>query len=289
MTSKLVYDLSSAASMRYACGVSGSGTNYEKIYEWHPDKYHVVFSNAPGCAGIGKARNHGASVAVLDSQRYFHEMWGLEKIPRHGTERNSYEMAIMTLVEQVLDGQPDLICLAGYDLWIGDWMVNRYYPRILNVHPGDAKKYTGLGWIPIAKAILAGESSVKSTVFFVDQSDDGGPILIQSASLPLSRWDDELRDLRRFAEKTGARTLGQFKEAAQGKRSNPYRLLEEVSSRIQELLKVEGDWRIYPFAVHELIGKGRVAVDGRTVYIDGVPMPEEGWQVDLYGFADSIR
>lgn len=289
MTAKLVFDPASSTAMRYACGVSGSGTNYEKIYERAPDRYHIVFSNAPGCAGIGKAKTRGAPVVELDSKRYFSEMWGLEKVPRHGIERNSYEMALMTLVEQALNGQPDLICLAGYDLWVGDWMVSRYYPRILNVHPGDARKYTGLGWIPIAKAILAEESSVKSTVFLVDQSDDGGPILIQSASLPLSRWNDELRDVRRFAERTDARTPGAFKEAAHRERSVFYRSLEEVSARIQETLKVEGDWRIYPFAVHELIAKGRVAIDGRAVYIDGVKMPEEGWQVDQYGFADRIR
>jgi hypothetical protein len=41
-----------------------------------PDKRHVVFSNAPGCAGIGKANNHGAPVVLLDSKRYFQEMWG---------------------------------------------------------------------------------------------------------------------------------------------------------------------------------------------------------------------
>jgi folate-dependent phosphoribosylglycinamide formyltransferase PurN len=287
-TAKLVFDPSSA-TMKYACGVSGSGTNYDKIHEWDPQKQHVVFSNAPGCAGVVKAQNYGAQAVSLDSAIYFRNMWGLDKIPRHGVERNSYDMAIMTLVEQTLGGQPDLICLAGYDLWIGDWMVNRYYPRILNVHPADAQKYTGLGWIPTAKAILAEERSVKTTVFMVDQSDDGGPILIQSASLPLSRWDDDLREVRRFSEKTGARTLKDFREAAQREGNNLYESLRDVSSSIQEVLKVGGDWKIYPFAVHELIAKGRVALDGRTVYIDGVPMPAEGWQVDKYGFADSIR
>ncbi|MCX5804892.1 MAG: formyltransferase family protein [Proteobacteria bacterium] len=288
MTVQSVYNHPSV-SIRYACGVSGSGSNYDKIYEWDPNKEHVVFSNSSGCKGITKAKNRNVPVVLLDSGRYFHEMCGLEKVPRHGIERDSYDMAIMTLVEQTLKGQPDLICLAGYDLWIGNWMVERYYPKILNVHPGDAKKYTGLGWVPTAKAILAEEKSVKSTVFFVDQSDDGGPILIQSASLPLSRWDKELRDIRRFAEKTEKRTLKTFREAAQEEESNLYKTLQEVSANIQEVLKVEGDWQIYPFAVHELIAKGRAALDGRTLYIDGLQMPEEGWQVDKYGFADSIR
>jgi phosphoribosylglycinamide formyltransferase-1 len=288
MAARLVFDPSSGP-LRYACGVSGSGTNYDRIYEGDPGKYHVVFSNAPGCAGIAKAKKYGAPVALLDSRRYFREMWGLDKVPRYGVERNSFDMAIMTLVEQEFNGRPDLVCLAGYDLWIGGWMANRYFPTILNVHPGDARKYIGLGWRPTAKAILVEERSVRSTVFFVDASDDGGPILIQSKSLPLSRWDDELRGIRTFADKANARTLEQFREAAQREQSTLYKSLEDVSTRIQETLRTEGDWEIYPFAVHKLIAAGRVALDGRTVYIDGVQMPEEGWQVDKYGFADSIR
>ena len=288
MAANLVFDPSSSP-MRYACGVSGSGSNYERIYEEDTRKFHVVFSNAPGCAGLAKAANHGAAVVYLDSERYFREMWGLDRIPRYGVERDSYDRAIMTLVEQAISGRPDLICLAGYDLWIGNWMVDRYFPSILNVHPGDAKRYDGLGWRPTAKAILAEERSVKSTVFFVDQSDDGGPVLIQSASIALSRWDTELREIRRFAERQGAQSLKAFREADAREGKGLYRSLEKVSTAIQEALKIEGDWKIYPFAVHGLIAKGRVALDGRRVFIDGVEMPEEGWQVDQYGFADSIR
>lgn len=289
MNGQLLFDPSSAP-MVYACGVSGSGTNYEKIYAKDPGKQHIVFSNAPDCAGIEKARKNKIPAVSLDSVKYFREMWGVKKVSRYGVERNSYDRAMMTLVEQTLHRQPDLICLAGYDLWIGDWMAERYYPRILNVHPGDARKYAGLGWRPSAKAILAGETSVKSTVFFVDASNDGGPVLIQSASVPLSRWDKELGDVRSFAEKTGAATLEEFRSATKREgRSDLYQKLETVSNNIQGTLRDEGDWTIYPFAVHDLIGKGRVALDGRTVYIDGVQMPEEGWQVDTYGFAKSIR
>ncbi|HVN22440.1 MAG TPA: formyltransferase family protein [Syntrophorhabdales bacterium] len=288
MATKLIYDPSSGP-MKYACGVSGSGTNYDRIYERNPGIYHVVFSNAPGCVAVAKAVERAVPIALLDSRKYFREMWALEKVPRYGVERNSYDMALMTLVEQILDGRPDLICLAGYDLWIGEWMANRYFPTILNVHPGDARKYTGLGWRPTAKAILAEETGVRSTVFFVDKSDDGGPILIQSKSLPLSRWDNELRDIRKFAERCDARTIEQFRTAAQEEASNLFRALEQVSTSIQDVLRTEGDWEVYPFAVHDLIAKGRVALDGRTVYIDGVQMPDEGWQVDTYGFAPSIR
>ncbi len=94
--------------------------------------------------------------------------------------------------------------------------------------------------------------------------------------------------MRRFAEKIDARVLKKFREAAEREKNNLYETLKKVSGDIQEVLKVEGDWKIYPFAVHELIAKGRVALDDRTVYIDGVQMPSGGWQVDEYGFAHSI-
>lgn len=276
-------------SLRYACGVSGSGTNYDKIYEADPDKTHIVFSNVPDCAGIVKAKKRNIPVVTLNSRLYFKKMWGIDKIPRYGVERNSFDMAIMTLVEQELNGEPDLICLAGYDLWIGDWMAKKYFPKILNVHPGDSKKYTGLGWRPTAKAIISGEKSVKSTVFFVDETDDGGPILIQSGSIPLSRWDDKLYEIKKFIDKKGITTISEFREKASQEGNNLYAVLEEVSKEIQEVLKIEGDWKIYPFAVHNLIAKGRVSLEGRKVFIDGIEMPENGYQVDIYGFADSIK
>ncbi|MCX7965452.1 MAG: formyltransferase family protein [Syntrophorhabdaceae bacterium] len=288
MKGKLVYT-PSERPLRYACGVSGSGTNYDKIYEADPKKPHVVFSNVPNCAGINKAQARNVPTVTLDSKIFFKKMWGIEKIPRYGIERNSFDMAIMTLVEQTLGDEPDLICLAGYDLWIGDWMAKRYFPRILNVHPGDSRKYVGLGWRPTAKAIIAGEKTVKSTVFFVDESDDGGPILIQSKSVSLSPWDDKLYAVKKFIDKKGITTLAELREMAKEEGNNFDMLLEEVSKEVQEVLKVEGDWKIYPFAVHNLIAKGRVSLDGRKVFIDGVEMPEYGYQVDIYGYADSIK
>lgn len=77
----------------YACGVSGSGTNYDKIYEGDPKKPHIVFSNVLNCSGINKARARNVPVVILDSKIYFKKMWGIEKVPRYGVERNSYDMA----------------------------------------------------------------------------------------------------------------------------------------------------------------------------------------------------
>jgi hypothetical protein len=49
---------------------------------------------------------------------------------------------------------------------------------------------------------------------------------------------------------------------------------------LQEILKVSGDWKIYPFAVHDLIAQGRVEIDGRTIYVEGEKMPPYGYRKD---------
>ena len=103
--------------------------------------------------------------------------------PRNCPERMSFEQDVVSAIEKEF-GQPDLICLAGYDQWTTDWFVDRFYPRIMNVHPGDTSRgYSGLHWTPAAKAILAGDDHLRSTVFFVDKGEDTGPVLLQSAPL----------------------------------------------------------------------------------------------------------
>jgi hypothetical protein len=167
--------------------------------------------------------------------------------------------------------------------------VERYYPRILNVHPGDTtKSYEGLHWIPAAKAIFAGDGSLRSTLFFVDKSEDKGPVLVQSAPLhilsTLKELDSRGRDLVSafreviiFGATHNIKSIEDFKEKA-GK--DLCDKLEYVCTNLQEALKVNGDWKIYPFAVHDLIARGRVEIDDNKVYVDGTELPVYGFRID---------
>ena len=58
--------------------------------------------------------------------------------------------------------------------------------------------------------------------------------------------------------------------------------MEKICSNLQDALKVAGDWKIYPFGVHDLIAQGRVQIVDSTIYIDDREMPRYGYRMDEY-------
>ena len=279
--------------MTIACFVSGSGTNYREIAAKDLNHNYIVFTNRPECDGVAIARANKHEVIELSHIPYLkaaRRRYGSGNIPRNCPERTEYEQKLCALLESRIGGEPDLVCLAGYDQWLSDFIVDKYYPRILNVHPGDTTKgYNGLHWIPSARAILAGDEAIRSSLFLVDKGEDTGPVLVQSRPLNILQTIDRpesahrqelsegLREIANLATIRDMKTYEKFEEKA-GKEL--LRLMETICTYLQEALKVSGDWKIYPFAVHNLIAQGRVEIDGRTVYVDGEEMPRYGYRID---------
>lgn len=278
--------------MKIVCFVSGSGTNYREIAAKNVNHDYIVFTNRPGCGGVAIARANNHEIIELSHIPYLENArarYGSGNIPRNCPERIEYERKLCALIEDRIGGEPDLICLAGYDQWLTDFIVDRYYPRIINVHPGDTTKgYTGLHWIPSAKAILARDDVIRSSLFFVDKGEDTGPVLLQSKPLNIVQTINRLRldsgqelskgllEVTSFATIHGIETYKDFEHKAG---AELLRIMELICKNLQERLKVAGDWKIYPFAVHELIAQGRVQIDGRTVYVDDNEVPEYGYRI----------
>ena len=278
--------------MTIVCFVSGSGTNYREIVKRDPNHHYVVFSNRPDCGGVAIAKQYNHEVVILSHIPYLggaRKKYGAGNVPRNAPERIQYEQDLCKLIEEKIGKQPDLICLAGFDQWNTDWMIDRYYPRILNVHPGDTTKdYAGLHWVPSAKALLAGDEVLRSTLFIVNKTQDKGPVLVQSRPLHILNTLEQLetqgtkglfeglRNVMYFVHGHSITRYEQFTETA-GK--EVLAMMELICTKLQDALKVAGDWQIYPFAVHDLIARGRVAIDGSTVYVDDKRMPKYGYRL----------
>ena len=272
--------------MTIVCFVSGSGTNYQRIVKRDPNHDYIVFTNRPDCEGITKARANGHIAIELSHVPYLREArskYGAAGIPRNCPEREKYEQDVWRLIEDRIQKRPDLICLAGYDLLFTDWTIDRYPSRILNVHPGDTTRgYDGLNWIPTAMALLAGETEIRSTLFLADKGMDTGPVLVQSKPLRIfsvlePSASEDLHKVIDFAKKHAITTYEHFTDEADAEHKE---IMKRVCEHLQTALKIAGDWEIYPFAVHELIARGRVAIDNRNIYIDGKLMPVYGYRMD---------
>jgi folate-dependent phosphoribosylglycinamide formyltransferase PurN len=291
---RLIYDpQKSGKRMNIVCFISGSGTNYREIAARGPDHNYLVFTNRPGCAGTAIARENKHGVIELSHAPYLktaRDKYGPGKVPRNCPERVCYEQDAVGMIENKLGRQPDLVCLAGYDQWFTDWTIERYFPRILNVHPGDTTRgYDGLHWVPAAKAVIAGEQSLRSTLFIADKSEDNGPILAQSAPLDIQQTLAEadrksasalsagLKRIKDYLSTEKIKTYPDFKAHAP---EDMQKIMSALCSTLQDVLKIQGDWKIYPFAVHDLIAPGRVKIEERNIFVDGCQMPVHGYRPD---------
>jgi hypothetical protein len=143
--------------------------------------------------------------------------------------------------------------------------------------------------VPSAKAVIAGDEVIRSSLFFVDKGEDTGPVLVQSRPVNIVQTIDRLASegrqellegLHKVLSYVTTHGIGTYEDFEEKAGQELLDMMELICKNLQEALKVAGDWKIYPFAVHDLIARGRVQIDGSTVYVDGRAMPEYGYRID---------
>jgi phosphoribosylglycinamide formyltransferase 1 len=95
---------------------------------------------------------------------------------RFGKDRAGFEAALQAALDQ---HRVELICLAGFMRLLTAEFVQRWYGRMLNIHPSLLPSFPGLE--PQAQALRAGVKISGATVHFVIPETDAGPILMQGA------------------------------------------------------------------------------------------------------------
>ena len=86
------------------------------------------------------------------------------------------------------DVNADLFVLAGYMRIIGASIVKAFPGKMINIHPALLPSFTGLH--AQRQAFFHGVKVAGCTVHFVDESLDGGPIILQQC-VPVLETDDE--------------------------------------------------------------------------------------------------
>ena len=157
--------------------ISGRGSNMQAILkvaavERWPAQIAAVISNQPTAAGLDVARAAGIATSAINHRDY--------------PDREQFDAALAELIDQ---HSPDLIVLAGFMRILTPGFVNRYFGRLINIHPSLLPSFPGLH--THQQAIDAGVKVHGATVHFVTAELDHGPIIAQ-AVVPV--LDDDTED-----------------------------------------------------------------------------------------------
>lgn len=156
--------------------VSGQGSNLQALIDaCQQDRIAAeivaVFSNKAQAYSLQRAEAAGIATQALDAKAY--------------ADRTAFDAALADAIDQY---QPDLVVLAGYMRILSPQFVQRYAGRMLNIHPSLLPKYPGLH--THRQAIDNGDSEHGTSVHFVTEQLDGGPVILQ-AKVPIFADDEE--------------------------------------------------------------------------------------------------
>jgi len=166
-----------AMKRRVAILISGRGSNMAALIQAaaaqdFPAEIAVVISNRADAGGLEKARASGIPTVTIESKPF-------------GGDRAAFETVLQSALDQ---HKIDLICLGGFMRLFTAEFVQRWYGRMLNIHPSLLPSFPGLD--PQGQALRAGVKISGATVHFVIPETDAGPILMQGA---VAIRDDDLR------------------------------------------------------------------------------------------------
>ena len=167
--------------------ISGRGSNMQAMLkvaaaERWPAQIAAVISNQPNAAGLDVARAAGIATSAINHRDY--------------PDRELFDAALAELVDQ---HSPDLIVLAGFMRILTPGFVNKYFGRLINIHPSLLPSFPGLH--THQQAIDAGVKVHGATVHFVTAELDHGPIIAQ-AIVPVLEDDTEDLSLIHISEPT---------------------------------------------------------------------------------------
>ena len=168
--------MTSSAPMPVAVMISGSGTNLQAILDAAdagaiPIRVHAVLSDVPGAFGLERARQAGVAAECLPAADF--------------SDRHAFDRALGQRLEQLA---PGLVVLAGFMRILSAPLVRAWAGRMLNIHPSLLPAYRGLH--THRRVLEAGERQHGTSVHFVTEELDGGPLIAQ-ARLDIGPEDTE--------------------------------------------------------------------------------------------------
>lgn len=163
------------AKLKLGVLISGRGSNLQALIDAaaapdYPASIAIVISNAADAFGLERARAAAIPTRVVDHRGY--------------ADRPAFETA---LTQALVEAEVELVCLAGFMRLLTDGFVERWWDRLINIHPSLLPAFRGLH--THERALATGVRFSGCTVHFVRPAMDEGPIIAQAA-VPVLEGDD---------------------------------------------------------------------------------------------------
>ncbi|ORM62981.1 phosphoribosylglycinamide formyltransferase [Pantoea rodasii] len=156
--------------------ISGNGSNLQSILDACASgrvngSVAAVFSNKASALGLTRAQEASVPGHALTASDF--------------ADRDAFDRQLMQEIDAYA---PDLVVLAGYMRILSQAFVAHYHDRLVNIHPSLLPKYPGLH--THRQALENGDEEHGTSVHFVTDELDGGPVILQ-ARVPVFAEDDE--------------------------------------------------------------------------------------------------
>ena len=164
---------------KIAVMISGSGSNLEAIVKACHEKniygeIVYVISNNPDAYGIERAKKYNIPVKIIDHKSY--------------TDRDDFDDALKEFLDNL---EIDLIILAGFMRILGKNITEKFYGKMINLHPSLLPLYPGLN--THTQALNNKDKYHGISIHFVSAELDAGPLIAQGKVLV--KADDDLEKL----------------------------------------------------------------------------------------------
>ena len=164
---------------KIAVMISGSGSNLEAILKACHEKniygeIVYVISNNPDAYGIERAKKYNIPVKIIDHKSY--------------TDRDDFDDALKEFLDNL---EIDFIILAGFMRILGKNITEKFYGKMINLHPSLLPLYPGLN--THTQALNNKDDYHGISIHFVSAELDAGPLIAQG-KIPV-KADDGLEKL----------------------------------------------------------------------------------------------
>ena len=150
---------------KIAVMISGSGSNLEAIVKACHEKniygeIVYVISNNPDAYGIERAKKYNIPVKIIDHKSY--------------TDRDDFDDALKEFLDNL---EIDFIILAGFMRILGKNITEKFYGKMINLHPSLLPLYPGLN--THTQALNNKDDYHGISIHFVSAELDAGPLIAQ--------------------------------------------------------------------------------------------------------------